>query len=353
MKYLILIVLLYFTDVLAFSGSTALLIICHYLIFGLSIGSFIYYAITRKWSRVTFFIFLYAIIYPVYASIKSQILFGQPFYMGVASLRYLDYILFGYFLVLIKYDYRLLLKQINIVNLSIAIVSTILILILGIDPSKISSLMASTNTLNIVGPDDSTTDTIHQVRGVRFSACSMLMFISYIYYQLACLIKGGRKNWIIFSVFIIFLLFVNKGRQPIAVMGVIYLIYFLKLKGLSAKRIAMILIPICLILVLIAFDDTILSRFTTILEGENSKDFSTLARIWSVEKISPLIFENPILGVGNLSSRFGNGGFQTFFWKTILHFRHRNCWFHCYRRNSFNPYICRFISEFMEPYKTN
>lgn len=314
MKYIVLIFLLYFAEIFSFSGSTALISFMHFATLGVGICAFLTYILKYKWSYVTFFIFLLCFVYPIYAGIRSYVVFGQPIYLGVASLRYIMFILFGYFLILINYDYRLLIKQVNYINLSIATLSIIAILILHINPYSIMDMQVSTNEIIVSsGPDSDKGVGGVEIRGARFAICSMMMFASFVYYTLSSLKIGGKKNWIPFFIFVIYLLFVHKGRQPVAIIAVIYLLYFVKLKGLSNKKILMLIFPVLALIVLLAIDDSLLLRFTTILDGKNSQDFSTLARIWEVDSVMPYIEKNFFFGIGNLSPHFRNGGFQTFF----------------------------------------
>lgn len=314
MKYIVFVFLLFFSGILSFVGSNMLLSVMHYLTLFVSISSFLIFISKNRWSHVTFFIFMFAIITPIYASIQSLRIFDQPFYMGLASLRYFMFIMFGYFLIINNYDYRLLLKQINNINLFVALFSIITILILHIDPSTLYSYQVTNNVLGAGTENAGDSGGVGgvNVRGVRFFACSALMFISLIYYQLASLRKGGKNNYIRLFILIIYILFVHKGRQPVAVMGIVYAIYFLRMRGFTTKRLLMIIAPILLLVVFLAIDENLMFRFTTILDGEKSDDFSTLARIWEINQILPYIQDNLLLGVGNLSAHFRNGGFQAF-----------------------------------------
>lgn len=315
MKTIILIFLLYFSDILAFCGSKLLLSFMHYATIAISLISFVLFISKYRWSHVTFFIFLFSIVYPIYGSIKGNIVFDQPVFMGLASLRYLYFILFGYFLLLINYDYRYLLKQINVINLFVAGISIIAILILGIEPSLINSFKVSNNVLGSAVNGSAGASMIGggELRGIRFSGGSSLMFISLIYYLIASLKGGVKKNWLPLIVLMIYILFVHKGRQPAAIMASIYIIYYLKMRGLSPKRVIMTISPIIVLFIILSVDSNILLRFTTILDGEKSEDFSTLARIWELQQIFPYILDNILLGFGKLSAQFRHGGFQTFF----------------------------------------
>ncbi len=314
MKKIVLLFLLYFVGLLAFCGSNMLLTVMHWATLAISIISFIVFISKYKWSYVTFWIFCFVFIYPIFASIQSYRIFDQPVFMGMASLRYLWFITFGYFLLLINYDYRLLIRQVNYINIFVASFSIIAILVLGIDPSWIHSFEVTNNIIETGGGTGESSGVGGvNIRGIRFSACSGFMFISLIYYTLSSLKLGGKKNWIPYLIILVYIIFVHKGRQPLALVVMIYVIYFIKMKGISTKRMLMIVLPIVAVIWIISFDESVIFRFVTILDGENSDDFSTLARIKEVKQIMPYIKENLLLGIGNLSAHFRHGGFQTFF----------------------------------------
>ena len=93
MKYLIYILLLYFIGALEFLRSTSLLVGCHYFFLVLALGAFIYYLVFKRISTIAVFAGLYCFVFPVYAALQSHEIFGQSFFMGFASLRYLWFIL--------------------------------------------------------------------------------------------------------------------------------------------------------------------------------------------------------------------------------------------------------------------
>lgn len=313
MKYIILIFLLYFADILRYVGNATILSLMHYATIGVGIFAFFTYILKYKWSYVTFFVFLFSFVYPIFAGIRSYEVFDQPVFLGIASLRYVMFILFGYMLILVKYDYRTLIKQINYINIFVAVFSIFAILILKIPPRVFLDMEVDTYFTDVAGGDGSEGVGGANIRGVRLAICSTLMFISLIYYTLASLKVGGKKNWIPFIILIIYILFVHKGRQPVAILAIIYLIYFIKLKGLSNKKLLMIIFPIIAISVVLTLDDNLMTRFTTILAGNKSDDFSTLARIWEVDCVIPYIKDNFFFGIGNLSYHFRHGGFQRIF----------------------------------------
>ena len=76
---------------------------------------------------------------------------------------------------------------------------------------------------------------------------------------------------------------------------------------------AIALLPMIGIVVLTMIDERFFLKFTTILDGLNTRDSSTMARIESINKVMPYIVDNFMLGFGNLSAHFRTFGFHTFF----------------------------------------
>lgn len=307
MKYFIYILLLYFTGAFELFGSIPLLIGCHYLFLAIGLGAFIYQLLFRRNSIVTLFIGLYCILFPLYASYQSHIIFGQSYFMGIASLRYLSFILIGFFLYNIKYDYLLLLKQINKLNLFIAGASIIAFFVFGINHVSIQRFLVSTNAIEIVKTED-------LVKGFKLTTCSQLMILSYIYY-LICIIKYSvqKKYWIPFLILMCYLIFVHKGRQPLVLIAIIYAVYYIRMNGFTLKRVVLGILPVIALFIIVTYSEQLFNSILESTKWENSIDPSTLARISSIDAVSPYIRENPILGFGNLSSHFKDEGFHTFF----------------------------------------
>ena len=307
-KYIVLITILYVTDCLQFFKSGALLSICFYgiiLLGTLSLGRELF--IKKKLSKLTFALILYCFLFPLYGSYKSSIIFEQPIFMGIVSLRYLWVILFGFFLYSIKYDYRLLLLQINNINICIAIVSIIAFFFFGINHVTIEPYLFSTDSVEITSTEDS-------IKGAKLFTGSAMMLISYIYYLLKFMDNpNDKKIFIPFIILMVYLIFVNKGRQPLALVGIIYFIYYIRMKRLTIKRFVLGLSPIVIFIAIILYDSSFLERFFSIFEGIKTSDNSTLARLNSIESVIPYIIDNPVLGFGNLSYKFREFGFHAFF----------------------------------------
>ena len=119
MKYIVLIFLAYMVDLFEFLKMNQLLTVMHYSLLALGFASLCYQLFCKNISKSILIICLFTIIFPIYASIQSNIIFDQPFLLGLASMRYLLVFNFGLFLNAINYDYKLLIKQINNLNIFI------------------------------------------------------------------------------------------------------------------------------------------------------------------------------------------------------------------------------------------
>lgn len=311
MKYFVYFSLLYFIGGLEFLGSTSLLTACHFFYLFICIGALGYHILCKQFSIITFFLCLYCFIFPIYASYQSNHIFGQPFLMGFASLRYLWFILFGLLLYNAKYNYNLLLKQINNINIIVAVVSFIALYLLGIDHVQVQSFMTSTDTIEIVKSED-------LVKGSKLTVCSSLMIVSYLYYMLKVMQHPTRKkNLLPFIVLMIYLLFVHKGRQPLVLLAVVYAVFIMRMKGVTYRRLILSLVPIIGCIVLATNNNSTFDSVMQATKFEQSEDSSTLARVSSIMSVIPYIQEYPVLGFGNLSSHFRDEGFHTYFGDTF------------------------------------
>ena len=307
MKYLIYILLFYFIGAFEFLGSISFLQGCHYFFLILGLGAFVYYIVYKRISTVAIFVGLYCFAFPLYATFQSHAIFGQPYFIGFASLRYLWFILMGFFLYNIKYDYNLLLRQINKINIIVAIISIVIFFIFNIDHISIQQYMVQTAVIDFSGTED-------LVKGSKLYTCSGLMFISYIYYLINFMKSPFQRKYLLpFFILMIYMVFVHKGRQPIALIAIIYTIYYFKMKSLTFKRVILGILPLIGALIVVSYNSGLVNSLIEAIKWGESKDFSTLARVHSIESIVPYIQQNLILGFGNLSVHFRDEGFHTFF----------------------------------------
>ncbi len=301
-------VILAYIGVWGFLHSQFLLIGNHFMFLFVFLLAFFLETIQQKTSRLSFWIAAYCFLFPLVASLQSVKIFGQPIFMGIASLRYIWYILFAFVLTRFKYSYYDLISQINKVNICVAIFAIIALYIFGIDHTSIGQYITTTNTIEMGTPMEDA------IKGRKLPICSELMVVSYIYYLLSLLKNPkSKKNWLLFGLLMFYCLFVNKSRQAQLSIAIIYIVYYLKVGKFTYKKLLMALIPLILVIGLFVWDPSIISKFTSILDGDNTEDSSTLARIVSITSILPYISQYYLLGVGNLSTQFRDFGFQTFF----------------------------------------
>lgn len=172
---------------------------------------------------------------------------------------------------------------------------------------NVRQYLVTTNIVETVALED-------MVKGLKLTVCSNLMIVSYVFYLFRFVKRPAEKeNFLPFLVLMIYLLFVNKGRQPVALLAVIYAIYYIRMKGLSLKRLVLGILPLIGAFVLFSFNDKFVDSLIEATKWEKSNDSSTLARVNSVESVIPYIKQNPIFGFGNLSVHFRDEGFHTFF----------------------------------------
>lgn len=312
MNHIIFFTLLYITGVFQFLGSQELLLFCHYSLLAIGLYAFLkQFILGKSRSPATWMIGMYCIIFPIYAAYKSHEIFGQSFFLGIVSLRYCLAITFGFVLYQMNYDYKLLLKQINLLNLWIVIISIIVFFFFNINHITIQSYITSNNLTELSASADN-------IKGEKLYACGNLLIISYVYYLLRFLGNPtNKKNWIPFLLLMFYLCFVNKGRQPLAALAVVFAVYYVRMKGISFKRIALALLPILGVIFISIIDEHFFEKFTVILDSINTRDSSTMARINSINKVLPYIYDNVILGFGNLSVHFRELGFHSFFGKAF------------------------------------
>ena len=317
--------ILYFSGVFQFLGSKLLLSALNYFFLFISIISFIYYPLKyKKLSALDTTLYIFACIYPIICAIQSYKIFNQPFLMGIASMRYGLFVFWGYFLYLIKYPYQRIIRQINALNIIVAIASIILFTF-GFDDVSIQRYIVNTNFYELESQED-------MIKGSKLTSCSTLMIISYVYYTVLVIRKTKfNKSFIYFCILISYLIFVHKGRIPLATIALLIFAYYIKLilstivftkdsrifiqKKNLTKIGGVTLIGIVALSVLLLSNPSTLSSFSSIIDFSDSEDTSTLARIESASSVLPYIEQHYILGFGNLSSHYLDGGFHNYFGK--------------------------------------
>lgn len=304
MRLIVLVLLLWYVGLLGFLG----VIVNSIIFYGIIIIGFVSFLKNRANvdKGYVLILLLLCLFYPLLASYKSMIVFGQPIIMGLASLRYLWLIFVGFLLVNCEYQYKTLIKQINAINMVVTIIGLSVMFIFNGDHNFFSFLLYSTkgDELNIIQDD---------FKGAKFGAFTSLIYVSLVYYLLKFVKNPYKfKNVFFFVYFIIYLLFVLKARQTIGAIAILYAFWFIRKNQFTVKQMLLLLVPILLVCVLVIYNQNLINSFL-ITFNDNNTDASSNIRTLEKVQITPYILNNVLLGVGNLSAQYGDGGFQSYF----------------------------------------
>ncbi len=302
--------LLYYLEVFSFKGLETYSDLMHYILLGVCFGSAVVFAFVARFPKTTIPLYLFGVAFPLVAALQSSLVFGQSFFLGVASLRYEIYVFFALFLILIDYPFETMVRHVNILNLIIAVAAIIAFYFLKIDNVSITTFLVDNEVVDI-----SLDENAFKMKGRFLTTCSNLMVFSYIYYMIQLLKKVTLKNAVCFAILMFYLLFVHKGRMPVAFLAIIFMLYYFRMKRLTPKKLLFSLIPVSILLFVILFGSSYLTRFSAIFQGLESQDFSTQMRLESLTSVLPYIAKHPFLGVGNLSWQYQYSGFQAIFGK--------------------------------------
>lgn len=267
------------------------------------IGKIYYQGISKFDVAVILLVF----IHPVIAGIQASRIFGQPFFVGFASLRGGLLLLFSYYLYARHFTAQEFLSKIHRYNAFIVILSFVLLYVLQIDDSVLAMLRFERTDIVLTG----TLET-NELRGARLTFGTSFLLLSYI----CCIVNYERKHcrkYILYGIVIIaYLLFVHKGRT--ALVGFVLLLIMNILSHLTIKRLMWILWIFLLVCIAIFAIPVIRDRFLVLFDiflggtnAEQSGDFSGISRLNNIILAWPLICEHAWLGVGNLSYMFNNG----------------------------------------------
>lgn len=231
-KVLIPIILLFQCGILYLINNSALMWSMYYCIFCLCTISFTIYifAIKNK-SKIFNPIFLFLIVFPLFAALSSSLIFKQPFIMGLLSMRNLFFLTFMFYLFLSKYPYQLLIKQINTINITIIILSIVLFIVFQIPDYFIQRFMFSFNSIeaNLESSGDA-------IRGDKFRLFTAFLPFSFAYYQLKVLDKAKLKYILINILFLFYIIFVNKGRGLFLNYGLLFIILVYKSNYINLSK---------------------------------------------------------------------------------------------------------------------
>lgn len=304
-RFYVLLVILYVTQLINFLHSEIIInaIFFSAIIIGFISGVLCFISPYKNVSPVAYIVIVFALVLPVFSAWRSLVVFGQPMFYGIARMRFMLILLFAFHLYYTDYPIKTLLRQINCVNIFIAVGATIALYGFGIDNVAAEPYFFTTYSADLEAVSDT-------IKGVKLTYCSSLILVSTIYYMVKSVHHPNPKNIAILLLFIFYILFVNKGRQPLVAIGAAFVVYILA--NLNLRNIAISIAALGAITAVIINDSSITNRYTTILEGENSMDTSFLARLSEIEYVTPYIKKYPIAGFGQLSYHF-NDGFQGIF----------------------------------------
>lgn len=304
-RFLVLLVILYVTQLINFLHSEIIINAVFYTAVVVGFISMVLCFVSpyKNTSPVAYIIIVFALAVPIFMAWRSYVVFGQPMFYGIARMRFMLILLFAFHLYYTDYPLKTLIRQINYVNVFIATTASIALYVFGID-----NVAAEKYFFTIYSAD--TEAVSDMVKGVKLTYCSYLILVSTIYYLIKSTRRPNLKNISILLLFMFYTLFVHKGRQSLVAIGAVFIMYILS--NLNFRNIAIAVSALCSIAFVVINDSSIMKRYSTILDGENSVDTSILARLSEIEYVTPYIRKYPIAGFGQLSYHF-NDGFQGVF----------------------------------------
>lgn len=299
---LVFLVILYVTELINFLHSEIAIYAIELLIYALGmVSAFNYYLNPlKKKTVVSYLILAFSFLVPLFCSVRALQVFGQPMLNGVGHMRYMIKLMFAFYICVSCMSVDKVMKQINAVNISIAVVSFILLYFFRIDMAYL------TEEKIFFLPYELDNDVVQDmVKGAKLTLCSDLMIVSLVYYLISALSKRKAKDIIILCILSVYILFVHKGRQMPVALTVLVVVYLLR--NINLKNILISVAILSVITALIIHDTNIASRYDEILSGDYSNDASVLQRLKDIEYVTPYIADHPVAGVGCLAPSYNDG----------------------------------------------
>ena len=185
--------------------------------------------------------------------------------------------------------------------------SFILLYLLGVDNNYINSLKPVREDIILTGTDEME----NELRGMRLTYGSSLMFFSYAFYRARFYLLNDKRSLFNIILIIVYFFFIHKGRT--ALVGCFLIWIFPYIIKFNTKAFIKLFCLFLFILLSFIFIPQLSSRFLVVLDlfgleaSAGTNDFSGIARLNEILLAWPLIKENPIFGVGNLSYHYNNG----------------------------------------------
>lgn len=258
-----------------------------------------------KNKRLGVAVIVITMICPIIESIQAYRLFGQPIWMGVASLRGIWSLFLSYLLCRFSNPYQLI-NCIVKYQLIMIYAGIVCLYVLNIDDNTLKLYFPQQEDIVLTGQTEN-----NELRGARLTFGQTYLLLCLAFWIVKLKETKERKYiWYIFLVFFDYL-FIHKGRSGlIAAIIVLALPYFSHLNVKRFFKICGISIIVGLIFLSVP---PIRDRFLVIYDlfgnnrTEGTGDFSGVARLSEILLAFPLILQHPFLGVGNLSYHYKNG----------------------------------------------
>lgn len=268
-----------------------------------------WYAI-KKW-RVSFdrfdiIVITLVFIFPLISAIQANILFSQPIYVGMLSMRGYGMLLFAYCL-LKTYKGQSFFETITKYQVFIMIIDTILLYGMNVDSNDIVTILPVDENTAFV--KEQTVE--NSLRGARLVLGGGFTSLALAYWSVRYHLHRDKSTlkWILLTFF--FVAFVTKGRTQLVTCMILFLLPLSS--NMSSKKFMKLCGIGILVVVILMFIPSISSRFLVIndLFGDTQTtgtgDFSGVARLSEIMIAIPYILEHPLFGIGNISYHFNDG----------------------------------------------
>lgn len=252
---------------------------------------------------------------PVYAGMRADQEFGQPFIYGFLSER--EWIILGVGIwlygMLVKNKLSLTTIEMSFVFMAWASLVFFSIYILTFDPSKFYNPLSDV----FIKVNDT------EVRGLRFKFQNYFIVFGAIYYFVKYSLQRKWFDVISFSAFIAYVVLAIQGRSLMLALGAVLFVFYLRhlssrktLYGLFVTAVLMVFLSLALKFLYPYYFEKMYFLFQqlfTVFTGEESLDSSANSRIYQSLIVSNYFDSNPVsfwFGTGSVSWHW-NDGYQS------------------------------------------
>ena len=259
-------------------------------------------------NKVVLYFIILILFIPIYSAYRANIEFGQPYFYGLASQR--GWLLLG---TGVWVYYMLITRKITIPNFEKAF------LFMAFSSMIIFTLFVLFFDVSQLG-EESKFIIKSANRGLRFKFQYFFITFGSIYFFIKYFIQKKPIDFFLLLVFLAFTVLVIQGRTYIIYLAITFLLYYYF--NSSFSKFSMIIIKNILFLTLILvivqmitpeYIEKVGNMFMemfTVLGGEESKDMSSNARIWTSKIVVDYFHAHPVslwFGSGQVSHQWNNG----------------------------------------------